>query len=153
MEYADLPILLPLLSTPSRAACLCTAACNHVRVLSLLCPLPQVVLRAREAISRYYDGLLRPDDETADAPGGCRAAVLRPPGGGPGQGAEEGGGAGPDRCAHPDPQRHGVLLRRAVGERDLYLQVGVVCLCGMVNWCSLASVENVRGCVYNTRRG
>eukprot|EP00198_Chlamydomonas_reinhardtii_P009371 XP_001698708.1 DNA polymerase alpha subunit one [Chlamydomonas reinhardtii] len=36
----------------------------------------QVLLRAREAVARYYDGVLRPDDETADAgPGGCRAAL------------------------------------------------------------------------------
>ena len=86
----------------------------------------QVLLRAREAVARYYDGVLRPDDETADAgPGGCRAAVLRPAAAGPGGAGEEaGGGAGPERCGHPDPSRAGVLLRRAMNERDLYLQVG-----------------------------
>ncbi|PNW83953.1 hypothetical protein CHLRE_04g214350v5 [Chlamydomonas reinhardtii] len=85
----------------------------------------QVLLRAREAVARYYDGVLRPDDETADAgPGGCRAAVLRPAAAGPGGAGEEaGGGAGPERCGHPDPSRAGVLLRRAMNERDLYLQL------------------------------
>ncbi|GLC52568.1 hypothetical protein PLESTB_000644200 [Pleodorina starrii] len=83
----------------------------------------QVLLRAREAVARYYDGALRPDDETAEVAGGCRAAVLRLPGGGGAAGGGEDGPAGPDRCAHPDPARTGVLLRRAVGERDLYLQL------------------------------
>ncbi|EFJ41338.1 hypothetical protein VOLCADRAFT_107737 [Volvox carteri f. nagariensis] len=44
----------------------------------------QVLLRAHEAVARYYDGVLRPDDETAEVAGGCRAAVLRVPGGGSG---------------------------------------------------------------------
>ncbi|GLI66368.1 hypothetical protein VaNZ11_010151 [Volvox africanus] len=82
----------------------------------------QVLIRAREAISSYYDGVLRADDETAEVAGGCRSAVLRVavPGGG---GSAEDGPAGPDRVAHPDPARAGVLLRRVVGERDLYLQL------------------------------
>lgn len=70
----------------------------------------QVVLRAREAVARYYDGSLVADDETADVPGGCRSAVLRPSG-------------EANRCAHPDTARQGVLLSRAVGERALYMQV------------------------------
>ncbi|KAG2500449.1 hypothetical protein HYH03_002016 [Edaphochlamys debaryana] len=80
----------------------------------------QVLLRSREAVARYYDGVLRADDETAEAAGGCRAVVLRPAAA---AGEEAGGGGGPDRCAHPDPSRAGVLLRRALGERDLYLQL------------------------------
>ncbi|KAG2444014.1 hypothetical protein HYH02_009213 [Chlamydomonas schloesseri] len=84
----------------------------------------QVLLRAREAVARYYDGVLRPDDETADAgPGGCRAAVLRPAAAGGEEAGAGGGGVGPERCAHPDPSRQGVLLRRAMNERDLYLQL------------------------------
>ncbi|GIM16516.1 hypothetical protein Vretimale_19154, partial [Volvox reticuliferus] len=80
----------------------------------------QVVIRAREAVSRYYDGALCPDDETVEVAGGCRSAVLRLVGGG---GAAEEGLVGPDRIAHPDPARSGVLLRRMMGERDLYLQL------------------------------
>ncbi|GIL61548.1 hypothetical protein Vafri_16011, partial [Volvox africanus] len=82
----------------------------------------QVLIRAREAVSRYYDGVLRADDETAEVAGGCRSAVLRVAVGG-GGGAAEDGHAGPDRVAHPDPSRSGVLLRRVLGERDLYLQL------------------------------
>ena len=70
-----------------------------------------MVLRAREAIARYYDCQLKADDETA--PLDSRNLVLR----------SVGEAEGRDCCAHPDPAKPGVLLSRAVSERRLYLQV------------------------------
>ena len=84
--------------------------------LSSLRP-PQATLRAREAISLYYDCTLIADDETA--PLESRDVVLRP--------LEQQEGGGPrsfDCCPHPDPAKTGVVMTRAVSERKLYLQVG-----------------------------
>lgn len=84
-------------------------------------PLPQAVLRSREAVQRYYDCALVADDETAAVPLESRNVVLRVANGG---GADGGGpAAGPDSCPHPDPSKAGVSLTRAITERKLYLQV------------------------------
>lgn len=71
----------------------------------------QVVLRAREAITRYYDCQLVADDATAVLE--SRNVVLR----------SVHDRETRDCCPHPDPAKPMAFLSRAVDERKLYLQL------------------------------
>ncbi|MEW5309277.1 MAG: hypothetical protein WDW38_001173 [Sanguina aurantia] len=105
----------PLLHNTTTAECLLTppdATGDESAAVSAAQLVNQVTLRAREAVLRYYDGRVQSEDEMSRVAGGVRDVVLRP--------TRE-----PHCLAHPDASRAGagVVMRREVSERALYLQL------------------------------